>query len=100
MAVQVLHFASAWNVLPSQRIDVPDMQDSSHITLTVAREHQGWYVLGEDRLGPFDDKEGAHELATAMATFFRTVGLTVSVQISLWISGPRSHEAMLGSWLT
>jgi hypothetical protein len=35
-----------------------------------------------------------------MATFFRTVGLTVSVQISLWISGPRSHEAMLGSWLT
>jgi len=68
------------------------MQASPHITLTVAREHLGWYVVGEDRLGPFPDKERAHELATAMATFFRTVGLSVSVQISIWISGPRSHE--------
>ena len=75
------------------------MQTSPDITLTVAREHQGWYVLGEDRLGPFDDKERAHELATDMATFFQTVGLTVSVQISIWISGPRNHEALLSSWL-
>jgi hypothetical protein len=81
-------------------IPVADMQDPKHITLTVAREHQGWYVLGEDRFGPFADKERAHELATAMATFFRTVGLTVSIQISIWISGPRSHEAMIGSWLS
>jgi hypothetical protein len=76
------------------------MPDSPHITLTVAREHQGWYVLGEDRLGPFDNKERAQELATAMATFFRTVGLSVSVQISIWIGGPRSHEAMISSWLS
>ena len=77
------------------------MQTSPHITLTVAREHLGWYVLGEDRLGPFPDKERAQELATAMATFFRTVGLSVSVQISIWISGPRSHEsqAMITSLL-
>ena len=77
------------------------MQASPHITLTVAREHLGWYVLGEDRLGPFPDKERAQELATAMATFFRTVGLSVSVQISIWISGPRSHEsqAMITSLL-
>jgi hypothetical protein len=74
------------------------MQASPHITLTIAREHQGWYVLGEDRLGPFADKERAQELASAMATFFRTVGLTASVQISIWISGPRSHEA-IASWL-
>lgn len=76
------------------------MHESPHITLTVAREHQGWYVLGEDRLGPFDNKERAQELATAMATFFQTVGLSVSVQISIWISGPRSHEAMISSWLS
>ena len=77
------------------------MQTSPDITLTVAREHLGWYVLGEDRLGPFPDKERAQELATAMATFFRTVGLSASVQISIWISGPRSHEsqAMITSLL-
>ena len=76
------------------------MEASPHITLTVAREHQGWYVLGEDRLGPFADKERAQELATAMATFFQTVGLSVSIHISMWISGPRSHDAMLSSWLS
>ncbi len=73
------------------------MEEFQHITLTVAREHQGWYVLGEERLGPFADKERAHELATAMAAFFTTVGLSVSIQISIWISGPRNHEALFTS---
>ena len=45
------------------------MHGSPHITLTVAREHLGWYVVGEDRLGPFADKERAQELASAMAAF-------------------------------
>ena len=78
------------------------MQAPPDMTLTVAREHQGWFVLGQDRLGPFADKERAHEVATAMAVFFQTVGLSVSVQISIWISGPRSHEgrAMISSLLS
>jgi hypothetical protein len=75
------------------------MHGSPHITLTVAREHLGWYVVGEDRLGPFADKERAQELASAMAAFFRTVGLSVSIHASIWMSGPRSHEAIVGSWL-
>jgi hypothetical protein len=97
-AFQMRHFVQPWNVSPVRGFRVL-MPQTSHITLTVAREHQGWYVLGEDRLGPFADKEGAQELATAMAAFFRTVGMTVSVHMSIWISGPRSHETMLASLL-
>lgn len=66
------------------------MRSQQEITLTIARERRGWYILGDDRIGPFADKDLAHELATALAAFFRSLGYSASVQVSAWVSGPRT----------
>ncbi len=61
------------------------------MTIVVSDEHAGWFVVCEDRFGPFFSRQGAMDLANGMASAIRSSGMSVELCLPVEAPGPYPH---------